>query len=143
MEQISTALGGQAAEDLIFKDISTGASNDLEVANSIARDMVMEYGMSDLGPLNLKSRGGMGLYRAEEGTQISEQLQAKIDAETKKILDTAFKQSKDILMKNKAKLDKVAKALLQDETLDTEEFEKIVGKKKTNFPKATQSTVMA
>ena len=144
MEQITTALGGQAAEDLIFKDISTGASNDLQVANSIARDMVMEYGMSDLGPLNLKSRPVFGLYSAGgEGTQISEQLQAKIDNEVKKILDSAFKHAKEILIKNKVKLDKVAKSLLEDETLDTDEFEKIVGRKKTNFPRATQSTVMA
>ncbi len=144
LEQIATALGGQAAEDLIFKDISTGASNDLEVANSIARDMVMEYGMSDLGPLNLKSRPMFGLYsRGDEGTQISEQLQAKIDIEVRKILDVAFKQAKDILIKNKAKLDKVAKALLDAETLDTDEFEKIVGKKKTPNPRSTQSTIMA
>ncbi len=144
MEQIATALGGQAAEDLIFKDISTGASSDLEVANSIARDMVMEYGMSDLGPINLKSRTGFGMYsRGDEGTQISENLQAKIDTEVKKIMDAAFKLAKEILLKNKPRLDKVAKALLTDETLDTDEFEKIVGKKKTNFPRATQSTVMA
>lgn len=144
LEQISTALGGQAAEDLIFKDISTGAANDLEVANSIARDMVMEYGMSDLGPLNLKSRPTFGLYSRGDETQISEQLQSKIDTEVKKILDTAFKQAKDILLKNKSKLDKVAQALLATETLDTPEFEKIVGKKKTNGQsRATQSAVMA
>jgi cell division protease FtsH len=144
LEQISTALGGQAAEDLIFKDISTGAANDLEVANSIARDMVMEYGMSDLGPLNLKSRPTFGLYSRGDETSISEQLQAKIDTEVKKILDTAFKQAKDILVKNKSKLDKVANALLETETLDTPEFEKIVGKKKNGTnSRATQSTIMA
>ena len=144
LEQISTALGGQAAEALVFKDISTGAANDLEVANSIARDMVMEYGMSDLGPLNLKSRPTFGLYSRGDETQISEQLQAKIDIEIKKILDTAFKQAKDILVKNRAKLDKVAKALLETETLDTTEFEKIVGKKKMNGQtRTTQSAVIA
>lgn len=143
MEQITTALGGQAAEDLIFNDISTGASNDLEVANSIARDMVMEYGMSDLGPLNLKSRPIYGLYSSGEGTAISENLQAKIDNEVKKIMDSAFKQAKEILLKNKLKLDKVAKQLLETETLDTDEFEKIVGKKKINgLARAAQSSVM-
>ena len=131
LQQITTALGGRAAEEMIFKDISTGASNDIEVATSIARDMVTEYGMSSIGPINIKPQAVFGMWsRApEEGSQISEDLQSKIDKEVKKIMDQSYKEAKAILAKNKVKLDKVAKVLLEVETLDTDEFEKLVGKK--------------
>lgn len=132
LEQISTALGGRAAEELIFKDISTGAANDLEVASGIAREMVTEYGMSEIGPINIKPRAVFGLWSrdTEEGNQISETMQTKIDAEIKKIIDKAYTQAAALLKTNKTKLDKVAKALLEKETLDTTEFEGIVGRKK-------------
>lgn len=132
LEQITTALGGRAAEEMIFKDISTGAANDLEVAASIAKDMVTEYGMSDLGPISIQSRPMFGLWRGmgDEGKSVSEDMQSKIDKEVKKIIDTCYKQSQVLLIKNKIKLDIVAKELLEKETLDTEEFEKLVGKKK-------------
>lgn len=142
LQQIATALGGRAAEELIFKDVSTGASNDMEVATGIAREMVTAYGMSSLGPINIAPRSGVGGYR-DESMNVSEALQAKIDSEISKIIETAYKQAKDILIKNKIKLDKTAKALLEKETLDTEEFERIVGKKKSSEPRATTSPVMA
>ncbi len=142
LEQIATALGGRAAEDLVFKDVSTGASNDIEVATNIAREMVVEYGMSDIGPINIKPASQFGMWQ-REGSEISENLQAKIDTEIKKIMDVAYAQALTILRKNKVNLDKVAKALLDKETLDTDEFEKIVGKKKGNAPRSTQTAVMA
>lgn len=142
LQQIATALGGRAAEELIFKDVSTGASNDMEVATNIAREMVTSYGMSGLGPINIAPRGGnFGMYR-EEGANVSEALQSKIDTEISKIIDEAYKEAKLILSKNKGKLDKTAKALLEKETLDTDEFERIVGKKKTLEAKSTTSPVM-
>ncbi|OGE06395.1 cell division protein FtsH [Candidatus Curtissbacteria bacterium RIFCSPLOWO2_02_41_11] len=133
LEQIATALGGRAAEDMVFKDLSTGAASDLEVATHIAREMVTEYGMSDLGPINIKSQAMFGLWSRmpEEGGSISESMMTKVDTEVKNILDAANKQAIEILKKNKVKLDKVAKALLEKETLDTDEFEKLIGKKKT------------
>ncbi|KKQ10483.1 MAG: ATP-dependent zinc metalloprotease FtsH [Candidatus Daviesbacteria bacterium GW2011_GWB1_36_5] len=144
LEQISTALGGRAAEELVFTDVSTGAANDLEVATSIARDMVMEYGMSSIGPINIKPRSMFGMYRGgEEGTDISESMQSKIDAEVKKIIDTGYAQAKVILKKNRHNLDKVAKALLDIETLDTDEFESIVGKKRGSVPRSTQTPILA
>lgn len=145
LEQIATALGGRAAEELIFQDISTGAANDLEVATNIAREMVIEYGMSSLGPINLRSRGSFGMWPrgGDEGNEISQDLQSKVDSETKKIIDTAYSQAKVLLKKNKPGLDKVAKALLEKETLDTLEFEKIVGKKKNSSPQSTTSPVFA
>lgn len=142
LEQIATALGGRAAEQMVFKDISTGASNDIEVATNIAREMVTEYGMSDLGPINIKPQSTFGMWQ-KEGNEISESLQSKIDLEVKKIIDQGYKQALAILHKNKSKLDKVAKALLDKETLDTDEFESIVGKKKSAEPRPTQSAIMA
>ena len=133
LEQIATALGGRGGGDMVFKDLSTGAASDLEVATHIAREMVTEYGMSDLGPINIKSQAMFGLWSRmpEEGGSISESMMTKVDTEVKNILDAANKQAIEILKKNKVKLDKVAKALLEKETLDTDEFEKLIGKKKT------------
>ncbi len=130
LEQISTALGGRAAEALVFDDISTGATNDLEVASSIARDMVMQYGMSSLGHMNFKPQSMFGLWQRDDGHPISENLQSRIDIEIKKIIDQGYRQAMGILIKNRTKLNAVARSLLEKETLDTTEFEKIVGKKK-------------
>ncbi len=131
LEQISTAMGGQAAEKLILNDISTGAASDLEVATSIARAMVMEYGMSDLGPISMrpKSMFGAWLRPGEEGGEISPEMQSKVDEEVRKILEHAYEQATIILKENKDKLEKVAHELLDKETLDSEDFIKIVGKK--------------
>lgn len=133
VEQIATALGGRAAEELIFDDLSTGAAADLEIATSIARQMVTEYGMSDLGPINIKSRTMFGLWQrgGEEGEGVSESMQTQVDTEVKKIIDQANLKAQQVLKSHQKELDKVAKALLEKETLDTAEFEKLVGKKKT------------
>lgn len=132
LEQITTALGGRAAEEMIFKDISTGAANDLEVATTLAKDMVTEYGMSSLGPINVKPHPLFGLWSRipDEGGTISETMHTKIDTEVKKIIDSCYKQAQKILKMERVKLDKVAKELLEKETLESDEFEKIVGKKK-------------
>ncbi len=131
LEQITAALGGQAAEDLIFQDISTGAASDIEVATGIARQMVTQYGMSALGPINVQARPMFGIWRAgDEGGEVSPKLHDAIDEEIRKIMDNCYKEAQVILKKHKLKLDKVAKALLEKETLESDEFEKIVGKKK-------------
>ncbi len=129
LDQITAALGGQAAEEFIFKDISTGASSDISVATNIARQMVTQYGMSSLGPINLASAPMFGIWRGEEGVEISPELQGAIDREVRKIMDSSFKEALELLKRHKAKLDEVAKALLEKETLEGDEFEKIVGKK--------------
>ena len=130
MDQIAAALGGQAAEKLIFKDISTGAASDIEVATSIARQMVTQYGMSELGPINLHSQAMFGMWsRGDESSDLSPELRNAIDRQVTRIMDTAFKQATLMVKKHQPLLDKVAKALLDKETLDSDEFEKIVGKK--------------
>lgn len=132
MEQITAALGGQAAEDLIFKDISTGAASDIEVATNIARAMVTQYGMSPLGPLSVSPRPMFGTWRGmDEGVELSPKLHDAVDAEIKKIMDNTYRNAQVLLRKHKSKLDAVAKALLEKETLESEEFEKIVGQKKS------------
>jgi cell division protease FtsH len=130
MEQIAAALGGRAAEQLIFNDISTGAASDIEAATNLARQMVTQFGMSSLGPINVSSRPMFGIWRGlDEGGEVSPQLHNAIDEEVKKILEQAEKQAVILIKKHKIKLDKVAKALLEKETLDGDEFEKLVGKK--------------
>lgn len=133
MQQIAAALGGQAAEEVVFKDISTGAASDIESATAIAKAMVTQYGMSKLGPINVAPRAMFGIWQKnEEGMNISDQLHEQVDKEIKRLVEEGYREAINLVKKNRTKLEKVAKALLDKETLDNEEFEKIVGKKKLN-----------
>lgn len=131
LDQVAAALGGQAAEELIFNDISTGAAADIEAATTLAKQMVTQFGMSSIGPINLYPRPMFGIWGRglEDGLEISPELHSAVDREIKKIIDGGFKKATETLKKHKVKLDQVAKALLEKETLDGDEFEKIVGKK--------------
>lgn len=132
-EEIATMLGGRAAEELIFSEMTTGASDDIEKATDVARTMVIEFGMSDLGPVNYDIEKNR-MY-GETG-QISEVLQAKIDQEIQKIMDRAFASAQKVLKANRAKLDAVAKVLLTKETLDGDEFESIMSGKNGSVTKS-------
>lgn len=131
LEQIAVMMGGRAAEQTVFNEITTGAANDFDQATRIARQMVIEYGMSDLGPINF----GPTLDITEwgktylESSNISQEMLAKIDNEIKKILDQAYKKAVEIIKAKKNFLDKVAETLVVKESLDQDEFEKIVGPK--------------
>jgi len=127
LEQIATLLGGRAAEDMVFGEFTTGASSDLEIASTIAREMVTQFGMSDLGPTIFSPRPQFGIWpvMGGEGTQVSPELAAKIDREIAKIIDEGYKKAKETLSKSRAKLDKVADTLLEKETLDRDEFERV------------------
>lgn len=127
LEQIATMLGGRVAEELMFSEMTTGAADDIEKATSVSRTMVIQYGMSSLGPINLTEDRN----NPYEPITISNELQAKIDVEIKRIMDEAYKQAEKILKTNKKVLDEVAALLLKKETLESEEFEAIVGKKAT------------
>lgn len=124
-EQISTMLGGRAAEELIFSEMTTGAADDLEKATEVARMMVVEYGMSELGPVNYNVEQNR-LYG--ESSQISDILMAKIDAEIRRIMDGGYADAQKVLKQHKNRLDAVAAALLQKETLEGEEFESIMSR---------------
>jgi cell division protease FtsH len=123
LEQIAVMLGGRAAEGLVFKEMTTGASDDIAKATNVARSMVVEFGMSDLGPINLDGDKRL-VY---EQSTISPDMAAKIDIEVKKIIDTAFKNAASVLSKLKPKLDTLAEELLKKETIESEEFESLVG----------------
>ncbi|OGH17144.1 MAG: cell division protein FtsH [Candidatus Levybacteria bacterium RIFCSPHIGHO2_02_FULL_40_18] len=123
LEQIATMLGGRAAEELIFSEMTTGAADDIEKATQVARTMVSEFGMSKLGPVSYEiERSRM----FGEATQISPEMQAKIDGEVRRIIDEAYKNAQRILKQNRSKLDKVAGKLLLKETLEGDEFEAIM-----------------
>ena len=121
MDRLAVLLGGRVAEDLIFKDVTTGAQNDLERATKIARQMVTEYGMSDtLGPLTL-GRKEHQIFLGRDISQdrdYSEEVANKIDKEVRAIIDTAYTKAKELLTKNKRKLKKIAKNLIERETLE-------------------------
>ena len=133
LEQITAMLGGRAAEEIVYNEMTSGASNDIEKATQLARAMVVEFGMSSLGPINLGPQydvDEMGKTQWYEPAQISSAMQEKVDAEIKAIVDVAYKEAIDIIKKQRKLLDKLVNKLLVKETLDKEEFEKIVGKKK-------------
>ncbi len=126
LERITSLLGGRAAEEVVFGEFTAGAASDLSQATVIARKMVAEFGMSELGPISIG--GGeqtwFGMFGEPRGW--SEEMSGKVDSEVKKILDESYKQARKILEANKSKLDKVTKALLKKETLDGDEFKKLV-----------------
>lgn len=130
LEQIAVMLGGRAAEDLVFSEMTTGASDDITKATQVARAMVMKFGMSDLGPIDLDLEK-QSMY---EQNDISPEMAAKIDAEVKKLTDSAYKDAVSILKKLRGKLDTLAKELLTKETLESEEFAKLIGAKPAPIP---------
>lgn len=125
-ERITSLLGGRAAEELKFNELTAGAAGDLDQATFIARKMVLEFGMSGLGPIALGASTPVwfgGAFPEQYG--YSENMAAKVDVETQKILDSSYARAREIVKKNMSKLDRVAKALVEKETLEGEEFKKL------------------
>lgn len=132
LEVITSMMGGRGAEEVIFSEITTGAANDFDQATRIAKAMVVEYGMSSLGPVNFGptfdvTEWGKGFY---EQSSISQKMLGKIDSEIKKILDECFIRAKSLIVDNRDKLDIVAEELIKKEGIDDEEFIRLVGNKK-------------
>lgn len=131
LQQITAMLGGRVAEMMIFKEMTSGAANDIEQATRITRHMVINFGMSSLGPVDFDpdpDEASMGRRIIDPGS-VSPATQEKIDKEISNIISSCYKDAEVLLRKHKSKLDKVAKALIKDETLDREVFESIVGSK--------------
>lgn len=131
LERLAVMMGGRAAEQTVFNEVTTGAANDFDQSTRIAKAMVMEYGMSDLGPVNFGptmdiTEWGKAYY---EQNAISQEMLGKIDEEVKKILELAYSQATNLLKEKRELLDKVAIRLIETENMDGEEFEKIVGSK--------------
>jgi len=130
INQIASMMGGRAAEELIFKDITSGASNDIDQATRIARYMVMEFGMSDLGPINFGPQMDMTEWGKSlvEQQQISPDMLSAIDKEVKKLIDAGHKTAIATVKKHKKQMDKIVEVLLKKETIEGEEFGELMSK---------------
>ncbi|MEE0682838.1 MAG: ATP-dependent zinc metalloprotease FtsH [Bacilli bacterium] len=128
LEEITGLLGGRSAEEIIFGEITTGAHNDFEKATKIARAMVTEYGMSDLGPLQFEQQeGSVFLGRDYNKAQhFSNEVANEIDMEMRKIINNCHKKAKEIINKNKDLLELIANTLLEYETLTKEQIDYLV-----------------
>jgi cell division protease FtsH len=124
-ELIAGMLGGRGAEELVYNELTIGASNDLEKANGIARDMVTMYGMSALGPISTEKRGSFG-YNDFERDTYSNELMAKVDDEVQKILRESEKMALEALTTYRNGLEAVTDALMKEETVDAERFRDIM-----------------
>ena len=132
LDKISGYLGGRVAEEFMFKEITTGASNDFEKATKIARSMVTEYGMSELGPIQLEEETASVFLGRDynKNKNFSSQVAYKIDEEVSKIINSQYEIAKKIIKDNKDLLDLIANALLEKETITREEIEYLVEHKK-------------
>jgi len=133
MDKLKGMLGGRAAEEIIFREVSTGAENDLQHATALARRMVAVYGMSEVIGLAhcAQPQNGMLPHGMDDGAwqrDCSEQTAREIDEEVKKMLDEAYSKAREILEEHRHELDLVAGELLKNETLDRKSFEAVLGK---------------
>ena len=129
LARITGYLGGRTSEEIFFQDVSTGASNDIEVATQIARSMVTEYGMSDLGPIQYERAGGsvfLGRDYASTQKNFSTQIAFEIDKAVRAIVDTCHDQATEILTKYKHEVEMIANTLLEKETITAEEVDYLI-----------------
>jgi len=129
---LAILMGGRVAEEVVLNQMTTGAGNDIERATSLARKMVTEWGMSEkMGPMTYGQKKeeifigrDLGMHR-----DFSEDMAKKIDAEVRKIIDTAYKKARDIISKNQDKLEKITNLLLDKESIDGRQLDRILGMK--------------
>ena len=125
LERITGLLGGRLAEEIVYNEVSNGAHNDFEKATKIARAMVTEYGMSDLGPIQFEQQeGGVFLGRDYNKTKnFSNEVAHEIDIEMRKIINECYANAKKIINENRDLLELIASALLEHETLTKEQID--------------------
>ena len=129
LDELKVLLGGRVAEALVLKEISSGASNDLQRATSLARQMICEYGMSpELGPMTFGHRQDQVFLGRDIGRDkdYSEEVAAKIDTEIRKFIDEAYQKTESLLNENMDKLHLIADALIERETLEGEEIDQLM-----------------
>jgi cell division protease FtsH len=127
LDDIAMSLGGYVAEKMIFGDITTGPSSDLQVATNLARAMVTRFGMSDaIGPIALVGGGGRTPFGEPVEREHSEALATKVDAEVSRIIDEGLKSAENVLIEYRKVLDAIANKLIEVETLEQDEYEKIL-----------------
>ena len=140
--EITGLLGGRTSEEIFFKDVTTGASNDIERATQIARSMVVEYGMSSLGPIQYeRNTGSVFLGRDYTNAQrnFSSTVAEEIDKEIRKIIEDAHKQAYEILTSRKEDVILIAETLLQNETINEEEIDYLLKNRKMPDESVKQS----
>ena len=129
IDSMTSALGGRAAEKVVFNETWTGAQNDLEKVTDMARRMICEFGMSDkLGLVQLGKRSGPVFLGRDfnEERNYSEEVAAKIDAEVRAVVDSCFEKATELLTENRAVMDRIVNVLLEKETLSAEDLERIM-----------------
>lgn len=128
LDDIAVSLGGYVAEKMIFGDLTTGPSNDLQVSTALARDMVTKYGMSDkMGPVALEGANGRVLFgRGMDDREFSERVGSEVDAEVSRIMAEAREKAESVLKKNRKAFEAVAKKLVEVETIERTEYETII-----------------
>ncbi len=129
LARVATLLAGRVSEELVFNEISTGAQNDLERATAIIRQMIMEYGMSEeLGPITLGRKQGQVFLGRDLGRDrdFSEEIAQSIDKEIRSMMDKCYNMARDVLDSNRERLDLLAEALLEKETLDASDIKALL-----------------
>jgi cell division protease FtsH len=143
LAKIKVALGGRAAEEVVFDEISTGAESDIAQLTEIARQMVGRWGMSRaIGPIAVIPRDGSGPF-LPAGSEISPDTQKLVDAEVRRIVEESHKEVVALLEGNRDKLDSLARALLEHETLDEEDAYAAAGVARATAPSAEPSSIAA
>jgi cell division protease FtsH len=132
IDEIAMTMGGRAAEQLVFNEMTSGAANDIDQATRIARYMVMEFGMSDLGPINFGPQMDVTDWGKAftESQQISPDMLSKIDAEVQKFVSEGYRKAAEILKKHRKQLDIIASVLVKKETIEGDEFAVLLGGEK-------------
>ena len=128
LEQITGLLAGRVAEEVVFKEVTTGAENDFSKATKIARSMVTEYGMSDLGPMQLEQQEGSVFLGRDynKSRNFSNEVAHEIDTEMRKIIESCYEKARTIINENRSLLDLIANTLLEYETLTKEQIDYLV-----------------
>jgi cell division protease FtsH len=129
MEQLAMTLGGRAAEELVFQEVTTGAANDLEKVTSISKQMIMRYGMSDkLGPRVLGRNHDMPFLGREMGAEpdYSEEIAREIDDEIRRVIEEGHALAVSVLTEHMAELHKLSMILIERETIDKDQFERLL-----------------
>jgi len=132
IDELAVLIGGYAAEELVFKELTTGASGDLLKATELARKLVTKYGMSEkLGPMTFGGREELVFLGREIATEkdYSDEVAAQIDKEVAKFIDDAYQTAKKILTEKRKKLDQIAKVLIKKETIERKEFASLMKRK--------------
>jgi cell division protease FtsH len=127
LDDIAVSLGGYVAEKIVYDDITTGASNDLQVLTNLARNMVARWGMSEkMGPIAFAASAQRAMFGEGVDSEVSQEVAAHIDAEVNKIITHAHKVAEDVITKHRTVLNAITKRLIEVETIERDEFEQIL-----------------